>query len=87
MRALYSLGIPSLAVATALALGAVIILATGGDAVRAFQGLWEGSLGRPQSISDTLATAFKASHFPSICSWRSARGRSPVRYGEPFPAF
>src|SRR3981081_1742082 len=57
MRLLYSLGIPLLAVLTALALGAVIIGATGGDVLRAYQGLWEGSLGRPQSISDTLVWA------------------------------
>ncbi|HEV7666720.1 MAG TPA: ABC transporter permease [Chloroflexota bacterium] len=57
MRALYSLGIPLLAVVTALALGAVIILATGGDALRAYQGLWDGSLGKPSSISDTLVWA------------------------------
>jgi general nucleoside transport system permease protein len=54
MRALYSLIVPLLAVFTALVLGAVIIAATGGDVVRAYQGLWEGSLGRPRSISDTL---------------------------------
>jgi ABC-type uncharacterized transport system permease subunit len=57
MRAVYSFGIPLLAVVTALALGAVIIVATGGDAVRAYQGLWDGSLGRPSSISDTLVWA------------------------------
>jgi general nucleoside transport system permease protein len=57
MRALYSLGIPLLAVVTALALGAIVIAATGGDVPRAYQGLWEGSLGRPASISDTLVWA------------------------------
>src|SRR5205814_3192571 len=57
MRALYSLLVPLLAVFTALLLGAVIIVVTGGDAVRAYQGLWEGSLGRPRSISDTLVRA------------------------------
>ena len=35
MRALYSLGVPLLAVVTALALGAVLILATGGNVVLA----------------------------------------------------
>src|SRR5919198_1394408 len=54
MRLLYSLGVPFLAVLTALVLGAVIIVATGGDVLKAYQGLWEGSLGRPQSISETL---------------------------------
>ncbi len=54
MRVLYSLGVPLLAVFTALVLGAVIMAATGGDILKAYQGLWEGSLGRPQSISETL---------------------------------
>lgn len=57
MRALYSLIVPVLAVLTALILGAVIIAATGGDFLRAYQGLWEGSLGRPVSISNTLVRA------------------------------
>ncbi|SRR6266567_1079349 len=57
MRALYALIVPLLAVLTALLLGAVIIVVTGGDAARAYQGLWEGSLGRPRSISDTLVRA------------------------------
>jgi simple sugar transport system permease protein len=57
MRALYSLGVPLLAVVTALALGAVLIVATGGNVLLAYQGLWEGSLGRPQSISETLVWA------------------------------
>src|SRR5260370_1528345 len=57
MRALYSLGIPLLAVITAFALGAVVILATGGDVLKAYQGLWEGSLGRPQFISESLVWA------------------------------
>src|SRR5207245_3402878 len=54
MRTLYTLAVPLLAVVTALALGAVVILATGGNVWLAYQGLWEGSLGRPQSISETL---------------------------------
>jgi simple sugar transport system permease protein len=52
--AVYALIVPLLAVFTALLLGAIIIAATGGDVVKAYQGLWEGSLGRPRSISDTL---------------------------------
>src|SRR5258708_39399688 len=76
MRFLYSLGIPLLAVVTALVLGGVVIFATGGNVLLAYQGLWEGSLGRPQSISETLvwstpyifgglavALAFKAGFF------------------------
>jgi ABC-type uncharacterized transport system permease subunit len=54
MRTLYALIVPVLAVVTALLLGAVIIALTGGDVAKAYQGLWEGSLGRPRSISDTL---------------------------------
>lgn len=48
---------PVLAVVIALALGAVLIVVTRGDPVKAYQGLWEGSLGRPGSISDTLVWA------------------------------
>src|SRR3979411_2415559 len=57
MRVLYSLGIPLLAVLTALVLGAAVIVATGGNVLLAYQGLWEGSLGRPQSISESLVWA------------------------------
>jgi simple sugar transport system permease protein len=53
-RLLYTLGVPVLAVFTALLLGAIIIFLTGGDVVKAYQGLWEGSFGKPQSISETL---------------------------------
>src|SRR5215470_18288975 len=51
---LYALVVPLLAVVTALLLGAVVVVLTGGDVVKAYQGLWEGSFGRPRSISDTL---------------------------------
>jgi general nucleoside transport system permease protein len=44
-------------VVTALILGAVVIAATGGDVLKAYQGLWEGSIGRPQSISESLVWA------------------------------
>lgn len=54
MRTVYALIVPVLAVFTALVLGGVIIALTGGDVSKAYQGLWEGSLGRPRSISDTL---------------------------------
>src|SRR3979411_1197189 len=57
MRVLYSLGIPLLAVLTALVLGAAVIVATGGNVLLAYQGLWEGSLGRPPSISESLVWA------------------------------
>jgi simple sugar transport system permease protein len=54
MRTLNALLVPVLSVLTALALGAVVIAATGGNVLLAYQGLWEGSFGRPQSISNTL---------------------------------
>src|SRR5919201_2220112 len=57
MRVLYSLAVPLLAVVTALVLGAMVILATRGNVLLAYQGLWEGSLGRPQSVSETLVWA------------------------------
>src|SRR6266550_7703909 len=57
MRVLYSLAIPLLSVFTAFLIGGVVIWATGGDVLKAYQGLWEGSLGRPQSISETLVWA------------------------------
>src|ERR1700674_1043731 len=57
MRVLYSVGVPLLAVVTALVLGGVVIFATSGDVLLAYQGLWEGSLGRPQSLSETLVWA------------------------------
>src|SRR5437764_12719615 len=57
MRALYAFGVPLLAVFTALVLGGAVIAITGGDVLRAYQGLWEGSLGRPQSISESLVWA------------------------------
>ena len=57
MRALYSIAIPLLAVLTALVIGGVVIAVTGGDVLLAYRGLWEGSLGRPASISETLVWA------------------------------
>ena len=49
--------IPVLAVVTALALGALLIMVSGGDVWAAYSGLWEGSFGRLQSISETLVWA------------------------------
>ena len=46
--------VQALAVLTGLAVGAILILLTGGDPVLAYGGLWEGSLGRTASISETL---------------------------------
>ena len=47
----------ALAVLAAFSLGAVLILATGGDPWLAYRGLWEGSFGRVASISETLVWA------------------------------
>jgi ABC-type uncharacterized transport system permease subunit len=52
-----SLLVQALAVLTALALGAVLIWATGGDPILAYSGLWEGSLGQADSVSETLVWA------------------------------
>ncbi|MBA3415765.1 MAG: ABC transporter permease [Chloroflexia bacterium] len=49
--------VQALAVVTALAVGAALILATGGDPLLAYGGLWEGSFGRPASVSETLVWA------------------------------
>src|SRR5438128_12602761 len=57
MRMLYAIGLPLLAVLTAVVLGGLAIFATGGNALLAYQGLWEGALGRPQSLSETLVWA------------------------------
>ena len=57
MRFAQSLAVPVLSVATALVLSAALILLTGGDAALAFRGLWEGSLGRAESISESLVWA------------------------------
>ena len=46
--------VQALAVLTGLAAGAVLIWLTGGDPFLAYGGLWEGSLGRLASISETL---------------------------------
>jgi simple sugar transport system permease protein len=52
-----ALAVPALAVVTALVLGALVIVLSGGDALLAYQGLWEGSLGKPDSISESLVWA------------------------------
>jgi simple sugar transport system permease protein len=52
-----SLITPALAVVTALALGALVIVLSGGDALLAYRGLWEGSVGRPDAISESLVWA------------------------------
>jgi general nucleoside transport system permease protein len=46
--------VQALAVVTGLGAGALLIWVTGGDPLLAYRGLWEGSLGRPASISETL---------------------------------
>jgi len=49
--------IPCLALATALAAGALIIWATGADVGRAYLGLWQGALGSPRAVAETLVVA------------------------------
>ena len=49
--------VQALAVLTGLAAGAILIWVTGGDPILAYGGLWEGSFGRPASISETLIWA------------------------------
>jgi simple sugar transport system permease protein len=56
-RLIQTLLVQGLAVLTALALGALLIWATGGDPILAYRGLWEGSLGRPDSVSETVVWA------------------------------
>jgi simple sugar transport system permease protein len=52
-----TLVVQALAVLTGLAAGALLIWLTGGDPVLAYGGLWEGSLGRAGSVSETLLWA------------------------------
>ena len=52
------ISMPVLAVFTALVIGAIIILASGGDPIRGYIGLWEGALGKPRSISETVVARF-----------------------------
>jgi len=51
------LAIPFLAVFTALAIGAVVIWASGASVPKAYQGLFEGALGSPRGIAETLVIA------------------------------
>lgn len=51
------ISMPILAVFTALVIGALIILASGGDPIRGYIGLWEGALGKPRSLSETVVAA------------------------------
>ncbi len=49
--------VPSLAIFTALLIGAIIIVATGADVLSAYGGLFMGAIGSPRSISYTLVEA------------------------------
>ena len=55
--ALTPLLVPSLAIFTALVIGAVIIIATGADVLSAYGGLFMGAIGTPRSIAYTLVEA------------------------------
>ena len=52
-----SLGVPVLAVLTALLIGALIILITGGNPLVAYIGLFEGAFGKARSLSETAVAA------------------------------
>ncbi|HWQ13043.1 MAG TPA: ABC transporter permease [Roseiflexaceae bacterium] len=56
-RLLTALLVPLLAIVTALAIGALIILATGASVARAYSGLFAGALGSPQALANTLVEA------------------------------
>ena len=49
--------VPLLAILIALAIGAVIIAATGASVVQAYTGLFAGALGNPQALANTLVEA------------------------------
>jgi ABC-type uncharacterized transport system permease subunit len=49
--------VPLLAIVTALVIGAVIILATGASVTKAYSGLFNGALGSPQALANTLVEA------------------------------
>jgi len=57
LRALADMAVPVLAVLTALAIGALVIWASGADVVAAYQGLLEGALGSLRGITETLVLA------------------------------
>ncbi len=54
---LASLAVPVLAVATALLVGAVVMLLAGRDPLLAYLALWEGALGSPRALGETLIWA------------------------------
>lgn len=56
-RVIQSLLIPVLSVVTAVAVGAVVILATGGDPLLAFEGMIEGAFGSKRALSETVVAA------------------------------
>ena len=49
--------VPLLAIVTALAIGALIIVATGASVGAAYSGLFFGALGTPQALANTLVEA------------------------------
>jgi len=48
---------PILAVVTALVIGAVIVAVSGADPLQAYTALWEGALGKPKALTETLVMA------------------------------
>jgi ABC-type uncharacterized transport system permease subunit len=49
--------VPLLAIVTALAIGALIIIATGASVAKAYSGLFFGALGTPKALANTLVEA------------------------------
>ena len=56
-RLIQSLLIPLLSVVTAIALGAIVVWATGGDPVLAFEGMAEGAFGSKKAWAETIVTS------------------------------
>ncbi|HTE45464.1 MAG TPA: ABC transporter permease, partial [Gemmatimonadaceae bacterium] len=46
--------VPALAVFTAMVVGAILIAVAGGDPLAAYAGMFEGSLGSPRAVAETL---------------------------------
>ena len=57
LSSVQEMAVPVLAVFTALAIGAVVIWATGANVLKAYQGLLEGALGNVRNLSETLVIA------------------------------
>ena len=61
--------VPVLAVLTALVVGAGVILASGGDPLLAYAGLYEGAIGCPGALSDGTVDAGRLICADSLADW------------------